>query len=91
MDLSTFTLNPVTLALLVMFLVQFVKDLGLKGNRLRLVALGVGALLALAFKAGELYPQSQPWIEVGFFALAAGLGACGCYSLIGEVRRGNPG
>jgi hypothetical protein len=85
MDISTFVVNPVTLSLLVMFLVQFVKDLGLKGNWLRVVSLLMGGVLALAFKARELYPVYQAWIDVGFFVLAVGLGASGAYSLIDET------
>ena len=84
MDISTFVVNPVTLALLVMFLVQFVKDLGLKGNALRFVSLGVGASLAFTYKARELWPAYAGYIDVSFFVLAVGLGACGLYSLIDE-------
>lgn len=84
MDISTFVVNPVTLALLVMFLVQFVKDLGLKGNVLRFVSLAIGAVLALAFKSRELWPAYAGYIDVSFFVLAVGLGACGLYSLIDE-------
>jgi len=84
MDISTFVVNPVTLALLVMFLVQFIKDLGLKGNVLRFVSLAIGAILALAFKSRELWPVAATYIDVSFFVLAVGLGACGLYSLIDE-------
>lgn len=88
MDISNFVVNPVTFALLVMFLVQFVKDLGLKGNVLRWVSLAIGVLLGAIFKARELYPGALTYIDLGFFALAVGLGACGLYSMIGEVRNG---
>ena len=84
MDISTFVVNPVTLALLVMFLVQFVKDLGLKGNQLRFVSVAIGGVLALAYKTRELLPVSETYIDVAFFVLAVGLGACGLYSLIDE-------
>ena len=84
MDISTFVVNPVSLALLVMFLVQFVKDLGLKGNALRFVSLGIGAILAFTYKGRELWPAAAVYIDVGFFVLAVGLGACGLYSLINE-------
>lgn len=88
MDISNFVVNPVTFALLVMFLVQFVKDLGLKGNALRWVSLAMGVVLGVVFKAREVYPVWQPYIDLGFFALAVGCGACGLYSIIGEVRNG---
>lgn len=88
MDLANFIVNPVTFALLVMFLVQFVKDLGLKGNALRWVSLAIGVTLGMIFKARELYPQALAYIDLCFFALAVGLGACGMYSIIGEIRHG---
>ena len=69
MDITTFTLNPLTLALLVMALVQFVKDLGLKGSQLRIVSLVLGGSLAVVFKIRDLFPlmpagstpPSSPW------------------------------
>lgn len=84
MDITNFVVNPVTLALLVMFLVQFVKEMGLKGNALRWVSLGIGVGLALMFKAREVWQAYAGYIDVAFFALAVGLGACGLYSLIDE-------
>ncbi len=84
MDITNFVVNPVTLAILVMALVQFVKDLGVKGNWLKVIALVLGALLAGVFKVREIYSEYVVWIDTGFFALAVGFGACGIYSLINE-------
>lgn len=84
MDLTDFVLNPLTLTAVIVCVVEFLKELGLKGNGLRLVAFGLGAGLALAFQLGVRYPQAAPWIEMGFFALAAGLGAPGFYRLLDD-------
>ena len=84
-NINDWALNPITFAVLVLFLVQFIKDLGVKGNVLRLVSLGVGAALAVIFELRVLYPAWAPWIEVLFFSLFVGLGACGMYSFFGEM------
>jgi len=84
-NINDWALNPITFAVLVLFLVQFIKDLGVKGNVLRLVSLGVGAALAVIFELRVLYPSWAPWIEILFFALFVGLGACGMYSFFGEM------
>jgi hypothetical protein len=84
MDITNFVLSPLTLIFLVMALVQFVKDLGMTGNKLRFVSLVIGFALAGVFKAREFYPTYALWIDYAFFSLAVGLGACGAYSLIDE-------
>lgn len=83
MSLSAFVVNPATLIFVVMALVQFIKDLGLKGNVLRLVSLVIGGLIAGAFQARELLPEYAAYIDIGFFVVV-GLGASGAYSLIDE-------
>jgi hypothetical protein len=87
MDITNFVLNPLTLAILVMALVQFVKDLGVKGNRLRVVSLALGFLLGFIFKARDLWPAAATTIDYLFFSLAIGLGACGIFSLIHDHLR----
>ena len=82
MDLSVFTLNPVTLAILILGIVEFLKRFGLTGNKLRLVSMGVGIVFALIYKSSELYPPASPYIEVAFFGIAAGLCASGIYSFV---------
>lgn len=82
MDLSVFVLNPVTLAILILGVVEFLKKFGLTGNKLMLVSMGVGIVAAFIYKAGELYPPASPYVEVAFFGLAAGLCASGIYRFI---------
>lgn len=81
-DITNFVVNPVTLAILVMFIVQYVKDLGVQGNGLKAASFVAGALLAFAFKARELWPMAAEYIDIGFFVLTVSIGASGGYSLI---------
>jgi len=82
MDLSTFALNPVTLALLIIGIVEFIKKFGVTGNKLTLISMAVGILFALIYKFHEFYPPAEQYIELAFFGLAAGLCASGIYSFV---------
>jgi uncharacterized membrane protein HdeD (DUF308 family) len=82
MDLSMFTLNPLTLALLILGIVEFIKKFGLTGNKLMLVSMGVGVLFGIVYKFHEVYPPLEQYIEIVFFGLAAGLCASGIYSFV---------
>jgi hypothetical protein len=84
MDLSAFVVNPATLIFVVMALVQFIKDLGLKGNVLRIVSLAIGGGIAGIYQARALWPAYAVYIDIAFFVVAVGLGASGAYSLIDE-------
>src|SRR5512137_1554925 len=82
MDLGTFTLNPVTLALLILGIVEFIKKFGVTGNKLMLISSGVGIFFAIVYKFHELYPPIEQYIELAFFGIAAGLCASGIYSFV---------
>jgi prepilin signal peptidase PulO-like enzyme (type II secretory pathway) len=82
MDLGTFTLNPLTLALLILGIVEFIKKFGLTGNKLMLVSMGVGVLFGVVYKFHEVYPPLEQYIEIAFFGIAAGLCASGIYSFV---------
>jgi hypothetical protein len=84
MDLGTFTLNPVTLALVILGVVEFIKKFNVTGNKLMLISMAVGIVFALVYKVGQYYEPSRPFIEVAFFGLAAGLGASGIYSFVND-------
>lgn len=84
MDLSTFTLNPVTLALLILGIVEFIKKFGVTGNKLLLISMGVGIVFALIYKTHELFPPIEQYIEIAFFGIAAGLCASGIYSFVND-------
>ncbi len=82
MDLSKFIVNPVTLALIVLGVVEYIKSFGVAGNRLMLVSMAVGIVFGLVYKARDLYAPAQPYIDVAFFGIGVGLGASGIYSFI---------
>jgi uncharacterized membrane protein HdeD (DUF308 family) len=82
MDLGTFTLNPLTLALLIIGIVEFIKKFGLTGNKLMLVSMAVGILFAVVYRVSELIPTAEVYIQIAFFGIAAGLCASGIYSFV---------
>ncbi len=82
MDIGNFTLNPVTLALLILGIVEFVKKFGVTGNKLMLISMAVGIIFAVVYKVSELVEPAQVYIEVAFFGLAAGLCASGIYNFV---------
>jgi len=84
MDLSNFLVNPVTLALIVLGVVEFIKKFGVTGNKLMLVAMAVGIFFALLYKARDFYLPAQPYIDVAFFGIAVGLGASGIYTFVND-------
>ena len=80
MDLSNFLVNPVTLALIILGVVEFIKKFGVTGNKLMLVSMAVGMFFAVVYKTRDLYLPAQPYIDVAFFGIACGLGASGIYT-----------
>jgi uncharacterized membrane protein HdeD (DUF308 family) len=82
MDLGNFTLNPVTLALLILGIVEFIKKFGLTGNKLMLISMAVGIIFAVVYRVSELIETAQIYIQVAFFGLAAGLCASGIYNFV---------
>ncbi len=82
MDLGNFIVNPVTLAILILGVVEFIKKFGLTGNKLMLVSMGIGILFAVAYKAREILAPTAQYIDVAFFGIAAGLCASGIYNFI---------
>ena len=84
MDLSNFLVNPVTLALIILGVVEMIKKFGITGNKLLIVSMFVGIAFGVVYKLYELYTPSQVYIDVIFFGIAAGLGASGIYSFVND-------
>jgi hypothetical protein len=84
MDLNNFLVNPLTLVLIILGVVEMIKKLGVSGNKLMLISMGVGFILALLYKLRELYQPSTLYIDIAFFGIAAGLGASGIYSFVSD-------
>lgn len=85
MELITdFAYNPAMLALMIFGAVEFVKQLGVEGNSLRMWSLVLGLILATAFRLPEIFPQYAVFFEIGFFGLAGGITASGVYGFVNE-------
>ena len=82
MDFGNFIVNPVTLMALVFGLIEFIKQLGIEGNKLRWISMGLGVLLAIVYQLRSVYPVAQLWIDIFFFGLAVGLAASGIFSFL---------
>ena len=82
MDFGDFIVNPVTLMALVFGLVEFIKQSGASGNKLRWLSMGIGILLAVVYQLRALLPIAQPYIDVIFFGIAVGLAASGIFSFL---------
>jgi len=70
---------------LVFGIVEFIKTFGVKGKKLRLIALAVGVAIAVVFKLRELIPSATVYIDVAFFAITAGLAAGGLHDYMKKI------
>jgi ABC-type uncharacterized transport system permease subunit len=84
MDLNNFIVNPITLALIVLGVVEFIKKFGVTGNKLLIVSMLIGIAFGVIYKLYVLYILSQVYIDVIFFGIAVGLGASGIYSFVND-------
>jgi ABC-type uncharacterized transport system permease subunit len=84
MDLGNFIVNPITLALIILGVVEFIKKFGVTGNKLLIISMVVGIAFGVIYKLYVLYLPSQVYIDVIFFGIAAGLGASGIYSFVND-------
>lgn len=84
MNLENFIVNPVTLALIILGVVEMIKKFGVTGNKLLIISMLVGILFGVVYKMYELYTPAKVFIDVIFFGIAAGLGASGIYSFVND-------
>ncbi len=78
------TVNGISFMLLVVGLVQAVKKLGVSGPVLALIAMILGAALAIGSKVAAFDPQFKIWFEIITYGLGGGLAATGYYDLLNE-------
>lgn len=76
-----FDIGGFSTLLIIAGIVELVKKLGVKGNVLIFVSVGIGTLFGLVFRLAEMYPTILPWVELAYYGLAFGLGASGLYDL----------
>jgi ABC-type uncharacterized transport system permease subunit len=84
MDLGNFIINPLTLALIVLGVVEFIKKFGVTGNKLLIISMVVGIAFGVIYKLYIIYLPSQVYIDVIFFGIAVGLGASGIYTFVND-------
>ena len=84
MDVGDFVVSPVTLALIILGVVEFIKKFGVAGNKLMLISMVVGIIFGLVYKVREVYVPAQTYIDIIFFGIAAGLGASGIYTFVND-------
>lgn len=82
MNFDHFIVNPAALMALIFGLVEFAKQLGASGDKLRWLSMLVGIILAVVYQLRQVYPQIATWIDIAFFGLAAGLAASGVFSFL---------
>ena len=82
MELNNFLVNPVTLALIILGVVEMIKKFGVTGNKLLIISMIVGIAFGVVYKLYEIYTPAKVYIDVVFFGIAAGLGASGIYSFV---------
>jgi len=82
MDFGDFVVNPVTLMIIIFGLIEFIKQLGVEGNKLRWISMGTGILLAVVYQLRSVYVAAQVWIDIFFFGIAVGLAASGIFSFL---------
>jgi ABC-type uncharacterized transport system permease subunit len=84
MDLGNFIINPLTLALIILGVVEFIKKFGVTGNKLLIISMVVGIAFGVIYKLYIIYLPSQVYIDVIFFGIAVGLGASGIYTFVND-------
>ena len=78
MDFSQIVINGVPLMVLIVGIVQFSKELGLRAPWLRVLAAALGLLLGLASQLAAGIPADfAGWLGVVVFGLAVGIAASG--------------
>jgi membrane protein implicated in regulation of membrane protease activity len=86
MSLENFVVTPAVMLVLIFGIVEFIKGFGVKGNKLRLIALFIGLLIAAVFKLRDVLPSAKLWIDIVFFTIASGLSASGLYDFLKKFR-----
>jgi ABC-type uncharacterized transport system permease subunit len=82
MDFGNFIVNPVTLMIIVFGLIEFIKQTGVEGNKLRYISIGLGILLGVVYQLRSVFLAAQVWIDIVFFGIAVGLAASGIFTFL---------
>ena len=81
--MGDYLVDGIPLTLLTLAIVQWIKELGVTGNAVRIVSLLVGVALGASYKLIYLAPHLTPGsvFEAIIFGLALGLSASGLYDV----------
>jgi hypothetical protein len=79
MELSGLVINGISLLAIIFGLVESAKRLGVKGNQLTWLSMGVGVVLCICYQVAQMYQVFNVWFAVIVFGLAGGLAATGIY------------
>lgn len=83
MDFSNAMVNGVPLALVVIGLVEWVKQMGVTGQTLKVVSLGLGLALGLAYQYSVQPPVDfAGWFGAVLYGLGLGLVASGIFDAV---------
>lgn len=80
-----FAIGGISVALLIIGIVEAAKEFGVNGKGSRALALGLGVLfvgLSQAIVQDLIPPVALPWINLGVTAIAGGLAAMGYYDFL---------
>jgi len=96
MDFTTFittaTVGAVPLVFVIIGLVEYFKKLGVKGNTLLLISMGIGILFGVPYMvsqqrppAGDWFPIFTYWFAAIVYGIAMGLVASGLYDVVKAI------
>jgi len=86
-----FSIAGISIALLIVGIVEAAKAFGVTGKGSMALAMGLGVFfvgLAQALTQGVIPPVAAPWVELVVTALAGGLAAMGYYDFARRLRNG---
>lgn len=73
--------SPGLVIVMVLGLVELCKKLGLEGNKLLLVAMGIGIGLGALGEVVVQFPEVLPWVKIVVYGVLTGLTASGLYDV----------
>ena len=83
-----FAIAGISVAALILGIVEAAKEFGIEGNGSRALALALGVFfvgLAQALTQGMIPAEIVPYVELGVIAIAGGLAAMGYYDFIKKL------
>ena len=86
-----FAIAGISVAALILGIVEAAKEFGVQGNASRALALGLGVFfvgLAQAISEGLIPAEALPYVELVVTAVAGGLAAMGYYDFLKKLRAG---